>query len=246
MSDHALTIRGNSFFYRLTGTGQHTLVMLHGHNRDGDDFAAVIDDLARDVRVFAPDLRVHGRSEAAPFDHPATLADLAQDVHAMLGALGIERPVMLGHSMGGMITLDYWRQYPRTVQALVLDDSFPDFAAGLALLGNLFAPSIDPALRERIMAKSEASAATGRVPESLWQSILAFNARPWLAGIDVPVLAFLGDRGWIGLGQLGGVLQTIGTALIPILRVETFAGCGHFTQLEQPARYGTLLKDFLC
>src|SRR6266508_1867592 len=71
MSTHTLTLRNNRFTYRLAGEGECTIVLVHGHNRDGDDFAALIDDLSRDERVFVPDLRFHGASEASPFDHPA-------------------------------------------------------------------------------------------------------------------------------------------------------------------------------
>src|SRR5437660_11800956 len=107
-----LTVRNCRFLYeyRLAGAGP-PIVLIHGHNRDGDDFAAITHCLARDHRVLVPDLRFHGRSECAMLDHPAGIADLAEDVHAILQALDIQQPILLGHSLGGMIALDYWRQF---------------------------------------------------------------------------------------------------------------------------------------
>ena len=243
-----LTLRNNRFYYRLAGEGK-PIVLVHGHNRDGDDFAAIADDLARDWHVLVPDLRFHGASDGTPLDHPAGIEDLAQDLHAILDALDIRQPVMLGHSLGGMIALDYWRQYPGSardsVRALVLEDSFPHFQTGGDLLGGLFAPSIDPAVQARIMAKSEANAASGRVPDSVWQSILSFNAKPWLHTINVPTLALQGHRGWLGAAQLQSVLQTLGTALIPNIQVVSFEQCGHFIAMEQPERYCSVLRKFL-
>jgi pimeloyl-ACP methyl ester carboxylesterase len=238
-----LTLRHNRFYYRLMGQGT-PIVLIHGHNRDGDDFAAIADDLAQHYQVLVPDLRFHGKSDDTPLDHPAGLSDLAQDVHAILEALDFRQPVMLGHSLGGMVALDYWRQYPGSIRALVLEDSFPHFQTGSDLLGGLFAPTADPVLRARIMAKSEANEAIGRVPQSVWQSILDFNAKPWLPSINVPTLALQGDRGR-SPAELQRALEILGTAQIPNVQVVSFAQCGHFIALEQPARYCAVLREFL-
>jgi pimeloyl-ACP methyl ester carboxylesterase len=243
MSTGYLTLRHNRFYYRLLGSGM-PVILIHGHNRDGDDFAAIADDLSQHYQVLVPDLRFHGKSADTPFDHPAGIPDLAQDLHAILEALDFRQPVMLGHSLGGMVVLDYWRQFPGSVRALVLEDSFPHFQSGSDLLGGLFAPTVAPALRARIMAKSEANEATGRVPQSVWQSILGFNAKPWLASINVPTLALQGDRGR-SPAELRHALETLGTAQIPGVRVESFAQCGHFIALEQPVRYAAVLGEFL-
>lgn len=239
----SLALRHNRFHYRLMGQGI-PIILIHGHNRDGDDFATIAADLAQHYQVLVPDLRFHGQSDNIPLDHPAGLSDLAQDLHAILEALDFRQPVMLGHSLGGMVALDYWRQYPGSVRALVLEDSFPHFQTGSDLLGGLFAPTADPALRARIMAKSEANAAGGRVPHSVWQSILNFNAKPWLAGINVPTLALQGDRGRSPT-ELRHALETLGTAQIPNVQIVPFAQCGHFIALEQPARYCAVLRAFL-
>lgn len=239
----SLTVRNNTFACRMGGDGA-PMVLLHGYNRSSDDLLHIAHDLARDYRVLLPDLRFHGNSAAAPFDHPASIADMAQDVHALIEAAGMQQPILLGHSMGGMIVMDYWRQYPGEARALALDDCFPDFPAGLRLF-SLFAPTVNPQFAAQVQAQSDASAATGRVSASLWDSIAAFNARAWLPTITAPVLALLGDRGWMRGEHARTVLDAIGTTLIPNLRVEWFADCGHFIALEQPQRYRTIVRDWL-
>jgi pimeloyl-ACP methyl ester carboxylesterase len=252
-----INVRNNTFSCWTGGAGT-PIVLIHGHNRSGDDLLHVAQDLARDHRVLLPDLRFHGRSGYADcitedltgVETPvrsgvhATIADLAQDVHALIEAAGMQQPVLLGHSLGGMIVMDYWRQYAGQARALVLDDCFPDFAAGMRIF-DLFAPTVDADFKARVQAQSDASAATGRVPDSLWDSIVAFNARAWLPTINVPVLALLGDRGWIRGEQVHAVLDAIGTSLIPDVRVEWFADCGHFIALEQPERYVEVVGEFL-
>ncbi|GEM_PF-4415442 len=238
-------IRNNRFAVRdYNPDAPQAIVLVHGHNRDGEDFAEVAADLARDYRVVVPDLRFHGLSDATPFDRPAGIADLAQDLHALFAALDIRQPILHGHSLGGMVALDYWRQYPGSASALIIDDAFPHFAAGMRLF-DLFAPTVDPGVKARINAKSFANAAAGRVPVSVWESILAFDARPWLPSIDVPALALLGDRGWVDAAKLPEVLQAIGTSLIPGVQVETFTNCGHFIALEQAERWKTVVRSFI-
>ena len=239
-------IRNNRFIVReLNPAALPTIVLVHGHDRDGADFAEVAADLSRDFRVIIPDLRFHGLSDATLFDHPAGIADLAQDLHGLMAALDIAQPAILhGHSLGGMIALDYWRQYPGSVKALIIDDAFPHFVEGMRMF-DLFAPTVDLAVQARINAKSFANAAAGRVPASVWDSILAFDARPWLPTINVPTLALLGDRGWVDATKLPDVLDAIGTALIPGVRVEMFAHCGHFIALEQSAQWCAAVRHFL-
>jgi pimeloyl-ACP methyl ester carboxylesterase len=245
MNDY-ITVRDCRFFYRRAGSGI-PLVLIHGHNRDGEDFAAAFENLSRDHDVVVPDLRFLGSSERRGLGHVVGIPDLAQDVHAIVEALGLERPALLGHSLGGMIVADYWRHAsgPAQARALIFEDSMPYFAAGLQVLGDLFAATVDPALRERIMAKSEAYANSGCVPESVWDSIMAFDARPWLPTVNVPALAMLGDRGRNSPQAMQDAARAIGLLHIPGVCVEVFADCGHFVGLEQPERYCALVREFL-
>ncbi|MGO4301361.1 alpha/beta hydrolase [Leifsonia sp. RAF41] len=73
-----------------------------------------------DTRVIAPDLRGRGRSGELP--GPFTLNDLADDLAGMLDALGVERAVVAGHSMGAFVAVRFAERHPERVVRLVLVD----------------------------------------------------------------------------------------------------------------------------
>jgi 3-oxoadipate enol-lactonase len=83
--------------------------------------------LAEQYRVTLYDLRGHGNSEIAPNGY--TSADMAHDLHGLLEGLGIERPILVGHSFGGVVGMHTAVLFPERVSAVILSDSyFPGLA----------------------------------------------------------------------------------------------------------------------
>jgi pimeloyl-ACP methyl ester carboxylesterase len=74
----------------------------------------------RGFRVVALDQRGHGESDKP--DHGYTFAEILADDHAVADAMGLERPIVVGHSWGGGVVLDYAATYPEDVSAIVLVD----------------------------------------------------------------------------------------------------------------------------
>jgi pimeloyl-ACP methyl ester carboxylesterase len=101
------------------------LLLLHGFGNDAhvwDDFAPVV---APYYRTLALDLRGHGRSDRDPqarYDHET----MARDVEAVLDSLGIERVVIVGHSMGGRVGMRFAGRNPEKLAGFVIVDSGPD------------------------------------------------------------------------------------------------------------------------
>jgi pimeloyl-ACP methyl ester carboxylesterase len=134
------------------------LVFLHGAGGVAEDSPLLAALAARHWHVFAPLLPGYGDSEGGE-----TLPDmLAVTLHSfdVIDALGLDRPVLVGHSMGGMIAAEMAAVAPREVERLGLiapaglwldDDPIPDLFAKLPheLPALLFH---DPALGERVMA----------------------------------------------------------------------------------------------
>jgi pimeloyl-ACP methyl ester carboxylesterase len=106
------------------GVGGRPLVLVHGFTGAKEDFADFLDRLAdHGWHVVAPDLRGHGDS-AKPEDESAYTFDLfAADLLALLDAVGFERTVVLGHSMGGMVVQTAAVQAPERFEAVVLMDT---------------------------------------------------------------------------------------------------------------------------
>jgi pimeloyl-ACP methyl ester carboxylesterase len=97
-----------------------TIVLLHGKNFCGATWEGVIKPLhAAGYRVVVPDQVGFCRS-AKPESYQTSLHQLAANTHALLKSLGVEHPIVMGHSMGGMLAMRYALMYPSDVTALVL------------------------------------------------------------------------------------------------------------------------------
>jgi pimeloyl-ACP methyl ester carboxylesterase len=107
-----------------TGTGDRTVVLLHGYLESLDVWEDFQEALSAHARVVSLDLPGHGISEVVGEVH--TMEFLADTVHALLERLGIARAVVVGHSMGGYVALELLRKYPAAVEGIVLFHSGPD------------------------------------------------------------------------------------------------------------------------
>lgn len=97
----------------------HTVVLLHGNNFAGFYFGGPIDALREaGFRVVVPDQIGYGRSSKPIM--PYTFDDMARNTHLVLEHLGIQKAMVVGHSMGGMLATRFATQYPGTVERLVL------------------------------------------------------------------------------------------------------------------------------
>jgi len=97
----------------------HTVVLLHGNNFAGFYFGGPIDVLRKEgFRVIVPDQIGYGRSSKPII--PYTFTDMARNTRAILQSLKIERVMVVGHSMGGMLAARFATQYPDMVERLVL------------------------------------------------------------------------------------------------------------------------------
>ncbi|HWC23911.1 MAG TPA: alpha/beta hydrolase [Flexivirga sp.] len=103
--------------YAEDGAGR-TVLMLHQAPRSLDEFAEVQCELSTDVHTIATDLLGFGMSP--PLAAPQTIEAMADGVIALLDALEVEAPVLLGHHTGAAVALEVAAQAPERVDALVL------------------------------------------------------------------------------------------------------------------------------
>ena len=114
-------VDGVRLHYRIAGSGS-AIVLIHGYAQTGTMWTPVIADLARDHTVIVPDLRGAGAS-----DKPAggyQKKQLAQDVHALVAALGYKDAAVVGHDIGLMVAYAYAAQFPEQTRRVVLMDAF--------------------------------------------------------------------------------------------------------------------------
>jgi pimeloyl-ACP methyl ester carboxylesterase len=110
-------VNGLHLYYEITGSGT-PLVLLHGGMMTIDlNFASLIPALSAKHTVIGVELQGHGRT--ADIDREITPAAMASDVVGLLDHLGIERAHVLGHSMGGAVTLELAVHHPDRVLSVV-------------------------------------------------------------------------------------------------------------------------------
>ena len=121
-----ISVRGISLFVKVEGDG-FPLVLMHGG--PGVDHTTMLpfQPLADQFRLVFYDHRCNGRSDGADVSS-MTWENLAADAEALRQILGFEKWVVLGHSFGGMVALEYALRYPHSLSQLVLMDTCGDIS----------------------------------------------------------------------------------------------------------------------
>lgn len=108
-------------YYRVYGRG-NPLLILHGLFGNTDNWLPIAKRLADDHRVFLLDMRNHGRS---PHDPVFTLESMVEDVYEFITDLDLRKISLIGHSMGGMITMSFAFEYTHRVDRMAVIDIAP-------------------------------------------------------------------------------------------------------------------------
>ena len=109
-------------YYEMSGDGS-PIVFIHGALSDHSAAAQQLEVFSDTYTAIAYDLRGHGNT-TNPQHTPYSIDLLAEDLHAFITEMSIERPVLCGVSMGGMIAQVYASRYPEQLSGLVLADTF--------------------------------------------------------------------------------------------------------------------------
>src|SRR6266851_6420615 len=125
-----LTANGLSLHYLEWGEADSSpIVCVHGYTGSADAFNALARHLQDRYRVLAPDVRGHGESAWSPTGD-YRYADQAGDLAAFARQLGLEKFILIGTSMGGIIAMAYAAEHVQRLLGLVINDIGPDAEAG--------------------------------------------------------------------------------------------------------------------
>ena len=191
--DHAraesrfIEIDGANLHFVMKGQGR-PLVLIHGNPGSCQDWSRLYSPISSRYRAIAFDRPGHGHSDR-PNHRPITVEVQAEMLHAALKQLGVERPIVVGHSWGGSLALVYALNFAENLSGLVLlapaayesDDgvSFLSKLPGWPVIGDvlnfLFTPLFGPWLVRTDIAKAFAP---DRVPKKYLRHVLAEWTRP--------------------------------------------------------------------
>lgn len=115
-----IVANGIQIHYTRTGGDKPPFVLAHGFSDDGLCWTPVAEQLAADYDVIMPDARGHGRSDAPENGYGD--ATFAADLAGVIRELGLEKPLILGHSMGAATALALAGLYPAIPGAILLSD----------------------------------------------------------------------------------------------------------------------------
>lgn len=255
------TVNGLRMHYLLEGTGP-PVVLLHGLGSRGEDWALQVPVLVEaGYAVLAPDLRGHGRTDKPP--GPYTIRQMADDLDGLMGALGIERSVVVGLSLGGLVAQALAVGHPTRVRALVLVNTSARLrpqgrwgwahllrrgwllvAGGMrrqaeAVARELFPHPEQEAMR-RVAAERLAENDPAAYQATVW-AVLRFDGRRDLGRIRVPTLVVAGAEDTTVSMEAKRELAV----RIPNARLEVVPDSGHATPLDQPEVFNRLLLEFL-
>ena len=110
-------VNGINLYYEIHGSGR-PLILLHGGLGSGEMFAPVLPMFTERHQVVAVDLQGHGRT--ADIDRPLDARLMADDIAALIDHLKLDRPDVVGYSLGGGVALQIGVKYPNRIRRLVL------------------------------------------------------------------------------------------------------------------------------
>ena len=249
---------GVALCYEEVGGDEPAVLLVHGWCCDHTYFAPQFEYFAKhDHRVVVVDLRGHGRSDK-PLQH-YTMQAFADDLVWMCGQIGLKKPAVVGHSMGGIVAFDLAARYPeRTAAVVVLDgavvlpsgtrSAIPSFLEELRgpgyqkvlrqyVANSLFIPTDGQKRKERVL---ESMAATPQhVMVSAFEGLRDYDPNEATGGLAVPGLYIAADE-----LQPRSDMSRFHEMFPQILYGKT-VGSGHFCQLEVPEQVDAMIERFL-
>lgn len=256
---------GDTLAYAVHGTKRSpedpVILLLHGYCGSSAYWEDTLPLLAGAGRFVVPDLRGHGLS-SAPKEDVYDMSDMARDIAQLLDALGERRAVLLGHSLGGYITLAFAEAYPDRLAGfgLVHSTPLPDSDEAKAnreraartirdegittFVGGLVPKLFAEANRESMRDKVERALAIGRgtSPSGAAATALGMKARPdrsfVLRESSLPVLLVAGRGDQVVAPERTFAAEGSGARRVVI------EDAGHMSMMETPAELAHAIASF--
>lgn len=241
--------------YRVYGSGEPALVLIHGWSNDSNYWREQIPEFRKKYTIISVDLAGHGGTDGNRADW--SMARFGQDVATALSAIPNNQLVLVGHSMGGPVAIEAARLLKGRVIGIIGVDTFKTIGAPLPskaqvdaivkpfeadFIGHtrslvsetFFAPGADQALAGKIAYDMSLSSPKVAIPSL--RAALEYDFTAPLKDVSVPIVAINSD-----LGE--PVNEARIRKVLPKFRAVTLAGDGHFLMMEDPKRFNPALEN---
>ena len=249
----AAMVDGAKINWASSGTGDKTIVFVHGWTCDSTTWSKQVPAVARKYRAVTLDLPGHGKSGMPKGEFSMDL--FAKSIEGVRRDAHVDKMILVGHSMGTPVIRQYARLFPQHVQALVLVDGTvldAKTAVGFAGVGDrfkgpdagktrvefihsMFTPLTPPDLKTRIEKMMTAP------PDATAAGAMAAMGDPAIwkdDAVNVPVLGIYADKSRLGNRELL-------SKIFPAIEYNEIAGTDHFLMLEKPEEFNRLLMGFV-
>jgi len=246
---------GTPISFEVHGTGEPTLVFVHGWSCDARYWRAQVPHFSRSYRVVTLDLAGHGHSGTIRSHY--AISAFGEDVHAVTKAIGADRVILVGHSMGGAVIAEAARlmpdrvigligvdtlhniEYPMTRKALskMLAPFQNDFRNGTRqFVKKMMSPRMKPQLREWILSDISAASpavALSAMKDLMSQYITGESAKVF-DDIHIPVISVNGDMWPVNYAANRRHMASFDAIILK--------GADHFLMLERPKAFNRALE----
>jgi len=235
------------------GSGGTPVLFVHSLAGKSGHWSRQLEHLRKSRRAIAIDLRGHGRSAPAR-DGDYSIEAMANDIDSVARALGLTRFFLVGHSMGGSVSIEYAGRHPEKVAGLLLADPSGDarkLPAGqvepflAALDSDSYASTVEeywkgmlagsnPSIQEKVL--EDLRSIKKEVVIGVFRSTFSFDPVAALLrypGKKLSVITYLNNMP-ISLHNL-----------LPDLPHVSVSGTGHWLQLDRPDEFNRFMDDFL-
>ena len=249
---------GIQIHYMRTGGSKPPLIMLHGLTANGACWTSLAHALEEEYDVIMPDARGHGKSSVPNYGY--RYEDHANDVLGIIETLGLPPPILIGHSMGGMIAAVVASRNPKLLRGLILaDPTFlipkvqreirdSDVADQHRRVLNM---SLDEVVAEARIRHPDRSRDTleliarARLQTSMGAFDVLTPPNPdfiqVVGAIDIPSLLVIAGTAGVVSPAVAAELQRLN----PRFQVEQIQEAGHGVHYDQPERFAVVVKSFL-
>jgi pimeloyl-ACP methyl ester carboxylesterase len=242
-------------YYDKSGSGDPTFIFIHGGGADTSHLKPQFNYFAHHGTAINLDLRGYGKSDKP--NKYGTIEQYAEDVVSLCNELSVKAPIIIGHSMGGMVAVEIASKYPSLPSAIVLISSgvlFPKVALDdeEKVLRGLKSTTYRTAIQELI---DQICLSSDKFKSHIEKTFFAISQDQWISHFEtmfawdkvaservknckLPIL-YIEDSG----GSYSDL--TLFSKLCPQLIIGKVVGAGHFPTLEVPEQVNSMVEQFI-